>query len=89
MLQRDHSTWLFLLVLLLTSVATAQKLFVVLFFNSVGTPQLHRRKFTFPNPDANGFRMHAQVFGYLIDCQPLLWHKFSLLAPFVARFLTL
>jgi hypothetical protein len=33
--------------------------------------------------------MHAQLFSYVFDRQPLFWHKFSPLVPFVVSETTL
>ncbi len=89
MLQYNHSTWLFLFVILLTSIAAAQKFFIVFSFDSVCAPQLHRRKLPLTYPDTNCFRMHTQLFSYFFDGQPLLWHKSSPLVPFVVSETTL
>ncbi len=89
MLVYSQSIWLFLLILLPACVASTQELFVVFSFDPVRAPQLHRRKFPFPDPDTHCFRMHAQLFGYFFDRQPLFWHKFSPLVPFVGSETTL
>jgi hypothetical protein len=89
MLVYSQSVWLFLLILLPARVAATQEVFVVFSFDSVRAPQLHRGKFPFTDPDTNGFRMHAQLFGYFFDRQPLSWHKFSPLVPFVVSDTTL
>src|SRR6266702_3072031 len=89
MLIYSQSVWLFLLILLLACVAATQELFVVFSFDSVRAPQLHCRKFPFTDPDTNCFRMHAQFLGYFFDRQPLFWHKFSPLVPFVVSETTL
>src|SRR6266704_2176524 len=83
MLLYHHSTRVILTILLLAGVAAAQKLFVVFFFDSVRTAQLHRRKLPLTYPDTNCLRMHAQFFCYFFDGQPLFWHKSSPLVPFV------
>lgn len=89
MLVQSQSIWLFLLILLPACVASTQELFVVFSFDSVRAPQLHRRKFPFTDPDTDCFRMHAQLFGYVFDRQPLFWHKLSPLVPFVVSETTL
>src|SRR6266566_4769831 len=89
MLQCNHSTWLFLFVRLFASIAAAQKLFVVFSFDPIRAPQFYRRKFPLTYPDTNSLRMHTQFFSYFLDSQPLFWHKYSPLTPFVVGETTL